>query len=204
MSSSSAEPAPATPYAVAFVDGQNLFHCAKEAFGYTYPNYDPQKLAAEICRERGWQLTQVRFYTGVPPKDRDPHWHEFWAKKTLRMSRSKVHVVTRPLRYSEELLSDGSYAYIPREKGIDVRIAIDILAFADKGHFDVALIFSQDQDLAELGSEIRRIAQRQRRWIKLASAFPVGGGTTNRRGINNTDWISIDQTLYDRCLDADR
>ena len=25
---------------VAFVDGQNLFHSAREAFGYTYPNYD--------------------------------------------------------------------------------------------------------------------------------------------------------------------
>lgn len=24
----------------AYVDGQNLFHGAKEAFGYTYPNYD--------------------------------------------------------------------------------------------------------------------------------------------------------------------
>ena len=24
--------------AVAFLDGQNLFHAASEAFGYTYPN----------------------------------------------------------------------------------------------------------------------------------------------------------------------
>lgn len=30
---------------VAFVDGQNLFHSAREAFGYTYPNYDVGKLA---------------------------------------------------------------------------------------------------------------------------------------------------------------
>lgn len=26
--------------AVVFVDGQNLFHSAKNCFGYTYPNYD--------------------------------------------------------------------------------------------------------------------------------------------------------------------
>ena len=38
--------------AVTFVDGQNLYHAAKAAFGYTYPNYDVQKLSAEICRLR--------------------------------------------------------------------------------------------------------------------------------------------------------
>jgi len=194
-------PPPADPCAVAFIDGQNLFHCAREAFGYTYPNYDPQKLAAEVCRQRGWKLTQVRFYTGVPSKERDPRWHEFWQKKTLRMSRARVQVITRPLRYIEELLADGTYQYFGREKGIDVRIAIDVMTFADKKYFDVGLIFSQDQDLAELVPEIRNIVQRQKWWIKLASAYPVGPGTDNDRGIRNTDWIKIDQTMYDGCLD---
>ena len=31
---------PAIKRAVIFVDGQNLYHAAREAFGYTYPNYD--------------------------------------------------------------------------------------------------------------------------------------------------------------------
>ena len=30
--------------AVAFVDVQNLYHAAREAFGYTYPNYDVSAL----------------------------------------------------------------------------------------------------------------------------------------------------------------
>lgn len=192
---------PRPTYAIAFIDGQNLFHCAREAYGYTYPNYDPTRLATTICQSQGWSLTQVRFYTGVPTKERDPRWHEFWQKKTLRMSRSKVHVVTRPLRYIEQLLDDGTYAYIPREKGIDVRIAIDVLTMAINKSYDVGLIFSQDQDLAELAAEIRNLARKQERWIKLASAFPVGAGTVNRRGINNTDWIAIDRALYDGCLD---
>ena len=197
-------PPPAEPCAVAFVDGQNLFHCAREAFNYTYPSYDPKRLAAEVCRQKGWKLTQIRFYTGVPPRERDERWHSFWEKKALRMSRAGVHVVTRPLRYSEELLADGTFAYVPREKGIDVRIAIDVLTFADRRHFDVALIFSQDQDLAELVPEIWSLARRQNRWMKVASAFPVGPGTTNRRGINKTDWIEIDQALYDQCRDPAR
>lgn len=197
-------PQPAEPCAIAFVDGQNLFHCAREAFGHTYPSYDPQKLATELCRLKGWKLTQTRFYTGVPPKERDARWHEFWEKKALRMSRARVHVVTRPLRYSAELLADGTYVYVPREKGIDVRIAIDVLTLADRRAFDVGLIFSQDQDLAEVVPEIWSFARRQHRWMKIASAFPVGPGTTNRRGINKTDWIEIDQAVYDRCLDPVR
>jgi hypothetical protein len=31
---------PPVKRAFVFIDGQNLFHAAKEAFGYSYPNYD--------------------------------------------------------------------------------------------------------------------------------------------------------------------
>jgi len=33
---------------IAFFDGQNLFHAARSAFGYTYPNYNPKRLAATL------------------------------------------------------------------------------------------------------------------------------------------------------------
>jgi hypothetical protein len=39
--------------AIAFIDGQNLFHCAKSAFGYNFPNYDPTKLAQAVCEAQG-------------------------------------------------------------------------------------------------------------------------------------------------------
>ena len=56
---------PANKAAVAFIDGQNLFHSAKDAFGYTFPNYDVSALATAVCVNCGWNLVQVRFYTGV-------------------------------------------------------------------------------------------------------------------------------------------
>ena len=68
--------------------------------------------------------------------------------------------------------------------------------------FDVAVMFSQDQDLSEVAREIRDIVQRQGRWIKVASAFPVSPVSTNRKGINFTDWIPIDRATYDLCLDV--
>jgi len=39
MKNHTAPSTPDTKRAIVFFDGQNLFHGAKEPFGYTYPNY---------------------------------------------------------------------------------------------------------------------------------------------------------------------
>jgi hypothetical protein len=52
-------PEPAIKRAVAFVDGQNLFFAARQAFGYTYPTYDFPAPANTVCSANGWQLEQA-------------------------------------------------------------------------------------------------------------------------------------------------
>jgi hypothetical protein len=47
---------PAIKRAVVFIDGQNFFHHAREAFGYHFPNYDIQKICASVCNAQGWNL----------------------------------------------------------------------------------------------------------------------------------------------------
>lgn len=197
---------PATKRTIAFVDGQNLFHAAKESFGYAYPNYDVLALAGQICQRQEWKLQAVRFYTGVPDRQDNPFWHHFWVAKLGAMGHGGVHVYSRSLRYRNQTvrLSDGRKQsfLVAEEKGIDVRIALDVIHFAERDEYDVALIFSQDQDLFEVVDDVRSIARRQYRWIKLASAFPSSPTSRNRRGINNTDWIRMDRDLYDSCLDS--
>lgn len=87
------------------------------------------------------------------------------------------------------------------EKGIDVRIAIDLIRLAHRKSYDVALVFSQDQDLSEVADEIKVISGEQSRWIKMACAFPVSPASRNKRGINGTDWIRIAKATYDLCID---
>lgn len=41
---------PAIKRTVIFIDGQNLFRAAREAFGYTYPNYDVLALVLRARR----------------------------------------------------------------------------------------------------------------------------------------------------------
>ncbi len=197
---------PAVKRAFVFVDGQNLFYAAKNAFGQRYPNYDVRALAKALCASQAWQLERVLFYTGVPDAADNAGWNHFWSAKLAQMGREGVSIFSRPLRYRNQTvqLPDGqSHTFlVGQEKGVDVRLALDVVAKAYENALDVALVLSQDQDLSEVADEIRRIAVMQQRWIKIACAFPSSPASTNRRGINGTDWIRIDRATYDRCLDT--
>jgi uncharacterized LabA/DUF88 family protein len=197
---------PPVKRAVAFFDGQNLFHAAKEAFGFRHPNYDPLKLAAEVSRRQGWTLAEARFYTGFPDGSDNPFWNHFWTAKLAQMGREGVVTFSRPLRYRNQTvrLPDGTEHtfLVGQEKGVDVRVALDIVRLAHRAAYDVAVVFSQDQDLSEVADEIRVIAKEQDRWIKMVSAFPASPTSRNKRGINRTDWIQIERAVYEACLDS--
>jgi hypothetical protein len=114
-------------------------------------------------------------------------------------------VFSRPLRYRNQTirLPDGhSHTFlVGQEKGVDVRLALDIASLAYKRVYDIALVMSQDQDLSEMADEIREIARQQDRWLKMASAFPSSPAGQNRR-VNGTDWVKIDRATSDGCLDT--
>jgi NYN domain len=126
-----------------------------------------------------------------------PSWHK-WGGKAFAF-------FSRPLRYRNQIirLPNGlSHTFlVGQEKGVDVRLALDIVSLAYKGVYDIALVMSQDQDLSEVADEVREIARQQNRWLKMASAFPASPASQNRRGINGTDWIKIDRATYDACID---
>ncbi|HKO09107.1 MAG TPA: NYN domain-containing protein, partial [Alphaproteobacteria bacterium] len=90
---------------------------------------------------------------------------------------------------------------VGEEKGIDVRLCLDLIRLVRNKQLDVGVIFSQDQDLSEVVADVRDIAKEQNRWVKLACAFPTSATETAHRGINGTDWLKMDQDFYDACLD---
>ena len=196
---------PSAKRASAFVDGQNLFYATKEAFGYTFPNYDFPALADEVCGASGWILEKVYFYTGIPSVQDNPFWHQFWTAKLAVMGTRGVVTFSRHLRYRNQTvrLPDGTTTtvLVGQEKGVDVRVALDVVRLAREGAYDVAVVFSQDQDLSEVADEVRAISVAQRRWIKVACAFPVSPAYRNTRGVNKTDWVRFERAMYDRCID---
>lgn len=196
---------PALKRAVAFLDGQNLFYAAKYAFGYNWPNFDPRRLAANVCNRHGWQLAETRFYTGIPSPQDDPFWNHFWTAKLAQMGRVGIKTYSRHLTYRNQTvrLPGGATTsvLVGSEKGIDIRLALDVVAAVRDQRCDVGLIFSQDQDLSEVSDEVRAIAAQQNRWVKLGCAFPSSPTYANTRGVDKTDWIRIDRAMFDACLD---
>lgn len=189
----------------AFIDGQNLFWAARHSFGYRFPNYDPLLLARAVTQPRGWSLDSVHFYTGIPEIGDDEFWNQFWIAKLAVMGSRRIMTYSRHLKYRNQTvrLPDGTETSIlvGQEKGIDIRIALDVVRMARLNKLDVAVIFSQDQDLSEVVDEVRQISIQQNRWIKVACAFPTSPTATNKRGINGADWIHLDRATYDACLD---
>lgn len=189
---------------VAFFDGQNVFHSAQRAFGYKYPNFDPKLLAEQVVSQQpGWTLHAIRFYTGIHDMGVNPFWNQFWTAKLAVMGTRGIVTFTRKLRYQRQTLPlpDGSIqtVHVGQEKGIDLRIALDMVRMARANEFDVALVFSQDQDLSEAVDEVRAISVEQARWIKVACAFPFSPGAN--RGIERSQWIRISKADYDPCID---
>ncbi len=87
------------------------------------------------------------------------------------------------------------------EKGIDVRVALDIIRRVRRTEYDVALVFSQDQDSSGAAEEIRVVAREQNHWIKVVSGYPVSPTVRNRGDIDKTGWFPIKCALYDGCTD---
>jgi len=184
---------------IVFFDGQNLYHGAKDAWGYTgnnayfYPSYDVEKLAiALVNKTPNRKLTQIRFYTGVPdPKSgtQGKFWHSFWSNKLRYLRNRGVAVYKGRINSSRQ------------EKGVDVSIAIDLIKLTYEQRYDVALLVSQDWDFGPAIKLAKQIARDQQRCLFFESWFPYGPGSDWDRGIPGTTWMQIDQNLYDTCYD---
>lgn len=185
---------------IIFIDGQNLYHLAKDAWGYScqtmspycYPSYDVQKLGEALTGlSQDRALKQIRFYTGVPDIKQNKFWHGFWDNK---------------LRY---LKSRGIYVYKGRvnpgnqEKGVDVSISVDLIQLTYEKSYDVAILVSQDWDFGPAVKLAKKIAINQCRQLEFESCFPYEQGQSNRtiRGIPGTKWVHITKSLYDSCFD---
>ena len=194
----------------AFIAGQNLFHSAKDSFGYMVVNYDPFKIAEAVTNlEPDRILAGLNFYTGVDIRRIRPQLHDFWRTKLHAIRREgerlkiDTRVIRRPLKYIEipDYKKPGGTYYKGREKGIDVRLALDIVRLARRGEYDVAIIFSQDSDLNEAVNEVRALSKELGLNIKLECAFPQPPPGKRTFGLQNTKWRIIEKQLYDSCRD---
>ena len=183
---------------VTYIDGQNLYHLAREAWGtdggaldtpYNWPSYDVAKLAAALAGlNPSSALAKVCFYTGVPNSGR---WHRFWNSK-LRRLRNQGIVVTR-----------GAVSRNRQEKGTDISLAVDLVTDTYEQEYDIAIIVSQDADFAPAVRRAKEVARKHGRFVTVQSSFPEVPGRQSA-GIGGTKFVPIGKALYDACLEPNR
>lgn len=185
-------------------DCQNLFMSAKAVFGHREPNFDVAGLANALAEREGYVLAEAALYTGMPSAQHDPRWHSFWSRKLSALASAGVTIFNPPLRYHERVdqLPDGRVrkTMIAREKGVDVRIALDCVKHAHRGDCEALLLVSRDNDLAEAAKDARQIAEEDGRKLEVFSAYP-SATTCKFVGIRGTRWAPIDEKLYNQHLD---
>lgn len=92
----------------------------------------------------------VSVYASVHPCPTGDHGHErnraFWLQSVLdQMEGYTVKVSTR--QAIQEVCSEGHTTTSYREKGVDTKIACDMLSLAMRDLYDIALVLSDDADL---------------------------------------------------------
>lgn len=134
-----------------FVDAQNVYKGAQRAFflfSAYHPEgqFDPMKLGELISSRPPPDTTrvlhQVRVYTGRPDATKEPKTHAAHMKQCAAWERAGATVITRSLRYPSDWPNVK-----PQQKGVDVALAIDFVALAIDGEYDVGVIASTDTDL---------------------------------------------------------
>lgn len=128
-----------------FIDGQNLFQISKEKG----VRFDISKIA-ELLSE-GYDLIRVYYYTGIPTMNswnrKKESLKDFQKKLNKQMQfldslelKHHFEVIKKPLGFSEGRLI---------EKGVDVKIASDIIWHGLSDNYDAFVLISGDKDLMD-------------------------------------------------------
>lgn len=189
---------------VLFIDYQNAYREARRTYHahesdpYWCGQFDPGKLGEHLVAQSRHprQLAEVRVYRGLPANRHDPKGYAAARRQIEAWSQHpKVTVITRTLTYRDD--------QPPREKGIDVALAVDYVTFAQRKTYDVGLLFSRDTDLRPA---LEYVCEQQRAWGKPRAevvAWRCAGAHAGRLTVDGhsvfCNWIS--QNDYEAIAD---
>jgi uncharacterized LabA/DUF88 family protein len=179
--------------AVVVIDYQNMHLTARGAFTpQGTPTHHsllhPLHLANQILIARkvalgaNYQetaLERVEVFRGLPSNQHDPKGYSRSQAQRAEWTRdSRVAVTYRPLRYQHE---QGNL--VPREKGVDVLVALKLVELAQSGAYDLVILAAHDTDLepaleVALASEpcrTRKVRVETAGWQNCKNLQPSGG-----------------------------
>ncbi|MFZ4500146.1 MAG: NYN domain-containing protein [Minisyncoccia bacterium] len=133
---------------VVFIDGSNFYHKLKEVLctlddsykmlGFKYKDFF-QNLAKES------PIVEIRYYVGVIKRQAGPD-----IEKSEKMYSQQQRLIAR-LQKENIVVTLGNLIQHPdksfHEKGVDVRLAVEMIRLAREDRYDVAYLVSSDTDM---------------------------------------------------------
>lgn len=179
-----------------FIDGGNFYHLALRPSGLQATEFDFDSFATFLADERDISELGKRFYIGtVREKLGDEKSKRAMARQTKLFSTLKKtlwEIKTSKLRErTERIIIDSrvdNYQQIKkrgtheivyhtyREKGIDVKLATDLVAAVRDDKYDVAILVSSDTDLVPMVDWIRFRLKKKIEYIGFSIPDKTGGG----------------------------
>ncbi len=194
-----------------FIDGQNLYHGCQAHFGHG--NTHPDLLAAEFLEGRA--LAGIRFYTGLASPQLDPKGNARMQRRLSAMRERGVYTWSHQLKYSQKRVIKKHSRPCPcgcweiveimqgREKGIDLRIALDMIRMARHSEYDIARLVSQDGDLEQVVREIRDLQTELALALRIENVIPfsASSGKPRIRVPGCARYHEIDNAMFARIRD---
>ena len=123
-----------------FIDGSNLYNCLKQEFGKS--SIDFAKFYQQLAGQR--KLIRTYYYNATLPQTPDPKDRLKYASQQKFLD-SLSRIPYLELRLGRLEHRPGGLV----EKGVDIKIAVDMLRLAHNNAYDTAILVSGDGDFAD-------------------------------------------------------
>lgn len=138
--------------AIVFIDGSNFYHrlkyLTKDKEKASLLEFDFVSFCRWLCKQDA--LVEIHYYVGAVRRQRNN-------QKSEKMYADQQHLFFKLQRQQVKIIlgqliqhRDKSY----HEKGVDVRIAVEMIRLARQDEYDIAYLLSSDTDLVPAVEEV--------------------------------------------------
>ncbi|MEK7075846.1 MAG: NYN domain-containing protein [Patescibacteria group bacterium] len=137
--------------AIVFIDGNNFYNKLKELCGnekrYRLSDFDYAAFSKRLVKDD--ELVEVRYYLGALKRQGDDKTEKMYADQQrffAKLQKLNVKIILGQIIQHP----DKSF----HEKGVDVRIAVEMIRLARENRYDIAYLISSDTDLVPAVEEV--------------------------------------------------
>jgi len=137
---------------IIFIDGNNFYHRLKyltaDRKGISLLTFDFIEFCKWLCKDN--EFIEIRYYIGAVRRQKNNIKSEkMYADQQrlfFKLQRQNVKIILGQLIQHR----DGTY----HEKGVDVRLAVEMIRLARQDKYDIAYLLSSDTDLVPAVEEV--------------------------------------------------